>query len=85
MAVGVTFATPSFFAALVRDRLPSERERRPRPPASRIDLGLGLGPILMGLVANAYGIPWAFVWAAASAGLAGPCWTSTSSGTRVRR
>ena len=39
-----------------------------------IDLGLGGGPILMGFVAQAAGIPWAF-GVAASVALAGSVWT----------
>ncbi len=74
MAVGVTFATPAFFAALFETALPSERGAAAATASISIDLGLGLGPILMGLVANAYGIPWAFV-VAASAALAGSVWT----------
>ena len=66
MALGVTFVTPAFFAALFATARPSERGAAAATASISLDLGLGLGPILLGLVANAYGIPWAFV-AAASA------------------
>ena len=61
----------------VRDREALRDGARPPATASiSLDLGLGLGPILLGLVANAYGIPWAFVVAAVpprSPGRCGPC------------
>ena len=39
-----------------------------------IDLGLGIGPILLGFVAAPYGIPWAFA-VAATVAFAGAAWT----------
>ena len=76
MAVGVTFVTPALFAAHVRDREALRTGRGGGHRELSLDLGLGLGPILLGLVANAYGIPWAFVVAAGplrSPGRCGPC------------
>jgi MFS family permease len=74
MAVGVTFVTPSFFAAIFATARPSERGAAAGTASASLDLGLGLGPILLGLVAGAYGIPWAFAVAALTA-LAGAAYT----------
>ena len=60
MAVGVTFATPAFFSAIFATARPSERGAAAGTASAFIDVGLGLGPVLMGLVADAHGIPWAF-------------------------
>jgi MFS family permease len=60
MAVGVTLSTPAFFSAFLATASPSQRGAAAgTASASFIDLGLGLGPILLGLVADAMGIPWA--------------------------
>ena len=74
MALGVTFVTPALFAAMFATAKPSERGAAAGTASFSLDLGLGLGPILLGLVANAYGIPWAFVVAAGGA-IAGSVWT----------
>ena len=60
MAVGVAFTTPAFFAAIFATARPSERGAASGTASLTIDLGFGLGPIGLGLVAQAYGIPWAF-------------------------
>ena len=73
-AVGVTFATPAFFAAIFATARPSERGAAAGTASAFIDLGLGAGPILLGLVARSGGIPAAFAVGAAIA-LAGMVWT----------
>ncbi|WP_407936515.1 MFS transporter [Lentzea tibetensis] len=74
MAVGVTFSTPAFFGAIFATARPEERGAAAGTASAFIDLGLGGGPILLGLVARAAGIPWAF-GAAAGLALAGCAWT----------
>ena len=74
MALGVTFSTPAFFAAIFATARPDERGAASGTASAFIDLGLGGGPILLGLVARAAGIPWAF-GAAAGLALAGCVWT----------
>jgi predicted MFS family arabinose efflux permease len=59
-AVGVTFSTPAFFSAIFETARPSERGAASGTASAFIDLGLGAGPILLGLVADARGIPWSF-------------------------
>jgi predicted MFS family arabinose efflux permease len=74
MALGVTFSTPAFFAAIFATAQPSERGAASGTASAFIDLGLGGGPILMGFVAQAAGIPATFGIAALVA-LAGSAWT----------
>jgi predicted MFS family arabinose efflux permease len=74
MAVGVAFSTPAFFSAIFATASPTERGIASGTGSAAIDLGLGLGPILLGVVATPFGIPWAFGVAAAIAGL-GAAWT----------
>jgi len=73
-AVGVTFSTPAFFAAIFATASPSQRGVASGTASAAIDLGLGIGPILLGLVADPFGIPWAFGVGAAVA-VAGAVWT----------
>ncbi|MGR0219132.1 MFS transporter [Agromyces sp. ZXT2-6] len=75
MAVGVAFSTPAFFSAIFATASPSERGIASGTGSAAIDLGLGIGPILLGFVAAPLGIPWAFAVAAAIAGL-GAAWTA---------
>ncbi len=72
-AVGVSFATPAFFSAIFATATPSERGAASGTASAFIDLGLGAGPILMGLAADARGIPAAFGIGAAVA-LLGCAW-----------
>jgi predicted MFS family arabinose efflux permease len=74
LAIGVTFSTPAFFAAIFATASPSERGVASGTASAAIDLGLGIGPIALGLVAGAAGIPWALGVGAAIAG-AGAIWT----------
>jgi predicted MFS family arabinose efflux permease len=74
MAVGVTFSTPAFFAAIFSTATPSQRGAASGTASAAVDLGLGLGPIALGFLAGPFGIPWAFAAAAAIA-FAGGVWT----------
>lgn len=73
-AVGVSFSTPAFFSAIFATASPSQRGVASGTASAAIDLGLGIGPILLGLVADPFGIRWAFAVGAAVA-LAGGVWT----------
>ncbi|MFF2276307.1 MFS transporter [Agromyces sp. NPDC058126] len=75
-AVGVAFSTPAFFAAIFATASPAQRGVASGTASAAIDLGLGIGPIVLGVVADAAGIPWAFLVGAAIAG-AGALWTLT--------
>jgi len=59
-ALGITLSTPAFFSAIFATASPSERGAASGTASAFIDLGLGAGPILMGVVADARGIPAAF-------------------------
>lgn len=76
MAVGVTFSTPAFFSAIFATAAPSERGAAAGTASAFIDLGLGFGPILLGLVADARGIPSALGVGAVIA-FAGAVWTAS--------
>lgn len=73
IAVGVSFSTPAFFSAIFATAAPKERGIASGTASAAIDLGLGIGPILLGFVAAPYGIPWAFAVAAGVA-FAGAAW-----------
>jgi MFS family permease len=75
LALGVTSSTPAFFAAVFATARPSERGAAAATASVALDLGLGAGPIMLGLVAGSASIPTAFVVAAAVA-LAGAAWTA---------
>jgi predicted MFS family arabinose efflux permease len=83
LAVGVTFSTPAFFSAIFATATPSERGAASGTASAFIDLGLGFGPILLGLVAAGQGIPWAFAVGAAIA-LLGAVWTLRLAGLADR-
>lgn len=74
MALGVAFSTPAFFSAIFATASPSERGAAAGTASAFIDLGLGFGPIALGLVADAHGIPWAF-GVGAGVALVGGLWT----------
>ena len=85
MAVGVTFSTPAFFTAIFMTAAPSQRGAASGTASAALDLGLGLGPIGLGLIAGPFGIPWAF-GAGAGIAFAGALWTlSLLSRTRRRQ
>ena len=82
-ALGVTFSAPAFFSAIFATASPSERGAAAGTASAFIDLGLGFGPICLGLVARSGGIPAAFLAGAAIA-LVGAAWVGwLSSRTRV--
>lgn len=74
IAVGVAFSTPAFFSAIFATAAPSQRGAASGTASAAIDLGLGIGPIGLGLVAEEFGIPWAFGVGAAVAAF-GAAWT----------
>ena len=74
LAIGVTFSTPAFFTAAFSTAAPSERGAASGTVSAFLDLGLGGGPMLLGLVAGSLGLPFAF-GAAAALALAGCVWT----------
>ena len=74
IGLGVGLLTPAFFAAVFADVSPSRRGAASGTASMAIDLGLGVGPILLGLVAAPLGIPAAFLVGSAAAGL-GAAWT----------
>jgi predicted MFS family arabinose efflux permease len=74
MAVGVSFSTPAFFSAIFSTATPSQRGAASGTASAAIDLGLGLGPIGLGLLAGPFGIPWA-LGVAAMIAFAGGIWT----------
>ncbi|WP_193312959.1 MFS transporter [Georgenia subflava] len=73
MGLGITFSTPALFAAIFAKAGPDERGAASGTASASIDLGLGIGPMLLGVVAQSVGIPWAF-GAAAGIALAGAAW-----------
>ena len=75
MALGITFSTPAFFSAIFGTARPSERGAAAGTATAFMDIGLSFGPIALGVVANAGGIPWAFA-AAAGIAWAGAVWTA---------
>jgi predicted MFS family arabinose efflux permease len=75
-AVGVAFSTPAFFSAIFATAEPSQRGAASGTASAAIDIGLGLGPILFGLVAGQFGMPWA-IGAGAAVAATGALWTVT--------
>lgn len=84
MAVGVSFSTPAFFSAVFATVEPSERGAASGTVSAFLDLGIGAGPILLGVVAQNAGIPWMF-GAAAAVALLGTAWTLSLAATTSRR
>jgi len=76
LGIGVTFSTPAFFSAIFATAAPGERGAASAMASVALDLGFGIGPILLGYVAASAGIPWAFATGAAVA-VAGAVWTLT--------
>lgn len=74
LALGVTFSTPAFFSAVFSTANPSERGAASGTASAFLDLGIGGGPILLGLVAETAGTRGAFI-AGAGVALAGSAWT----------
>jgi predicted MFS family arabinose efflux permease len=74
LALGVTLSTPAFFTAILATAGPDQRGAASGTASAFIDLGLGFGPIALGLVARSQGIPAALGLAAGIAAL-GAIWT----------
>jgi predicted MFS family arabinose efflux permease len=72
-ALGVTLSTPAFFSAIFATAEPGERGAASGTASVFLDLGIALGPMVLGLAAQAGGIPLAFGLAAA-VGLTGCGW-----------
>jgi predicted MFS family arabinose efflux permease len=72
-ALGVTISTPAFFSAIFATAQPGERGAASGTASVFLDLGIALGPMVLGLAAQAGGIPFAFGLAAAIV-LAGCGW-----------
>lgn len=64
LAIGTAFLTPAVFADIFSRVPPSQRGSAAGTASVFIDLGLGGGPIVLGLIAAARGIPAAFLTAA---------------------
>jgi MFS family permease len=64
LAIGTAFLTPAVFADIFSRVPPSQRGSAAGTASVFIDLGLGGGPIVLGLMAAARGIPAAFLTAA---------------------
>jgi predicted MFS family arabinose efflux permease len=73
LALGVTLSTPAFFSAIFATAGPAERGAASGTASVFLDLGMGGGPIFLGLAAQAGGIPLAF-GAAAAVAVAGAGW-----------
>jgi predicted MFS family arabinose efflux permease len=71
MGVGIAFSTPALFAAIFARAGAGERGAASGTASAFLDLGLGGGPILLGLVARSSGIPAAYGVAAGVALLGG--------------
>jgi MFS family permease len=84
IAVGVAFTTPAFFSAIFASTKPSERGAAAGTASALLDVAFGGGPMVLGLVASAAGIPWAFA-AAATLAISGCLWTIYLSASERRR
>jgi predicted MFS family arabinose efflux permease len=73
LAFGVTLSTPAFFSAIFATAAPGERGAASGTASVFLDLGIAGGPMLLGLAAEAIGIPFAFGLAAGVA-VAGCGW-----------
>lgn len=73
VGAGVAVGAPAFFTAAFERVPPSERGAVSGTTSAAMDLGLGLGPIGLGLVAAAAGLPWALA-AGGLVALAGAGW-----------
>jgi len=77
-ALGVTLSTPAFFSAIFATAKSGERGAASGTASVFLDLGIALGPMVLGLAAQAGGIPFAFGIAAVVV-LAGCGWILTLS------
>ena len=73
LAIGVAFSTPAFFSAMFATATPRRRGAASATASLLLDVGLGIGPLALGVVAGSFGISWAFA-TAASVALVGAAW-----------
>lgn len=73
MGLGASFSTPAFFAAIFATASSRERGAAAATASLAVDLGLGFGPMVLGLVARESGISAALLTGAAVATL-GAAW-----------
>jgi MFS family permease len=73
LAIGVAFTTPAFISAMFATAAPLQRGSASATASVMIDVGLGLGPLLLGVVAQGLSLGWAFAVAAVIAGV-GSAW-----------
>jgi MFS family permease len=71
LGVGIAFTTPAFFAAIVARVDPAERGAAMGTASAFLDLALGGGPMLLGVIAGLGGVPLAFGVAAVVAAAGG--------------
>jgi MFS family permease len=64
LGIGTAFLTPAVFAAIFSRVPPSQRGSAAGTASVFIDLGLGGGPVVLGLIAASSGVPAAFLTAA---------------------
>lgn len=74
LAVGVALSTPAFFTAVFATAAPHQRGAASATASAALDLGLGAGPLLLGMVARTHGVPGALAIASILA-LLGAGWT----------
>ncbi|KGN40954.1 MFS transporter [Knoellia aerolata] len=74
LGVGISFSTPAFFTAIFAAADPADRGAASGTATACIDLGVGIGPVVLGFVAQSAGIPTAFAISALVAG-AGAAWS----------
>lgn len=85
LGVGVALSTPAFFSAVFATAAPHQRGAASATTSVALDLGLGAGPLLLGLVARAQGIPGALAVAGVLALLgAGWTWATALRGPRIQ-
>ncbi|HEX5016144.1 MAG TPA: MFS transporter [Actinomycetes bacterium] len=58
--VGVAFSTPAFFSAMFATAAPDQRGAASATASILLDIGLGFGPLALGLVAESLGLSWTF-------------------------
>ena len=81
--MGITFTTPAFFSAIFATATPAERGAASGTASLCMDVGLGFGPIGLGLVAQGAGIPVALAAGAGFAALGTAwCWHLHQAATR---
>jgi MFS family permease len=73
LGVGVAFSTPAFFAAMFATATSAQRGAVSATATVLLDIGFGAGPLVLGFVAQAYGLSWAF-GVASAVSLVGVLW-----------